>query len=276
MPCLESVYIAYDDDCATEVSWLCLLAAYFWGTGKKALPFTGLRPSFPSICPSVGAVAADGTMAAATATATAVVVSPAMCDAALEAGYFSGYAALPFLSSQRLASNNLQRLAALQSPHVLSWHSMVRRRRAQRRYSCGLGNANRGHGSIKERRKRMLGRARAPWKCCTTTTHGTGHTGKRLKLYRIRALLPQAHWGCRRAGGTAGTTVSPGARRAHRGCCYCLLVLHWCTRQAGTSWACCLVTDFDGLCSNHESSTVSVVSAEFLRSGSRVLKAQQR
>ena len=101
--------------------------------------------------------------AAATATAaTAVVVSPAMCDAALEAGYFSGYAALPFLSSQRLASNNLQRLAALRSPHVLSWHSMVRRRRAQRRYSCGLGNANRGHGSIKERRKRMLGRARAP------------------------------------------------------------------------------------------------------------------
>ena len=61
-------------------------------------------------------------------TATAVVVSPAVCDAALEAGYFSGYAALPFLSSQRLASNNLQRLAALQSPHVLSWHSMVRRR----------------------------------------------------------------------------------------------------------------------------------------------------
>ena len=103
-------------------------------------------------------------MAAAAATATAVVVSPAMCDAALEAGYFSGYAALPFLSSQRLASNNLQRLAALQSPHVLSWHSMVRRRtpRAQRRHSCGLGNANRGHGSIKERRKRMLGRARAP------------------------------------------------------------------------------------------------------------------
>ena len=47
----------------------------------------------------------------------AVVVSPAMCDAAaLEAGYFSGYAALPFLSSQRLASNNLQRLAALHSP----------------------------------------------------------------------------------------------------------------------------------------------------------------
>ena len=39
---------------------------------------------------------------------------------------------------------------------------------------------------------------------------------------------------------------------------------------------CCLVTDFDGLCSDHESSTVSVVSAEFLRSGSRVLKAQQR
>ena len=64
----------------------------------------------------------------AAAAATAVVVSPAMCDAALEAGYFSGYAALPFLSSQRLASNNLQRLAALQSPHVLSWHSMVRRR----------------------------------------------------------------------------------------------------------------------------------------------------
>ena len=56
----------------------------------------------------------------AAAAATAVVVSPAMCDAALEAGYFSGYAALPFLSSQRLASNNLQRLAALQSPHVLS------------------------------------------------------------------------------------------------------------------------------------------------------------
>ena len=101
---------------------------------------------------------------AAAAAATAVVVSPAMCDAALEAGYFSGYAALPFLSSQRLASNNLQRLAALQSPHVLSWHSMVSRRtpRAQRRHSCGLGNANRGHGSIKERRKRMLGRARAP------------------------------------------------------------------------------------------------------------------
>ena len=49
-------------------------------------------------------------------TATAVVVSPAVCDAALEAGYFSGYAALPFLSSQRLASNNLQRLAALQEP----------------------------------------------------------------------------------------------------------------------------------------------------------------
>ena len=63
----------------------------------------------------------------------AVVVSPAMCDAAaLEAGYFSGYAALPFLSSQRLASNNLQRLAALQSPHVLSWHSMVCRRSAPR------------------------------------------------------------------------------------------------------------------------------------------------
>ena len=33
----------------------------------------------------------------AAAAATAVVVSPAMCDAALEAGYFSGYAALPFL-----------------------------------------------------------------------------------------------------------------------------------------------------------------------------------
>jgi hypothetical protein len=64
----------------------------------------------------------------AAAPAAAVVVSPAMCDVALEAGYFSGYAALPFLSSQRLASNNLQRLAALQSPHVLSWHSMVRRR----------------------------------------------------------------------------------------------------------------------------------------------------
>lgn len=62
------------------------------------------------------------------AAAAVVVVSPAMCDAALEAGYFSGYAALPFLSSRRLASNNLQRLAALQSPHVLSWHSMVRRR----------------------------------------------------------------------------------------------------------------------------------------------------
>ncbi len=62
------------------------------------------------------------------AAAAVVVLSPAICDAAHEAGYFSGYAALPFLSSQRLASNNLQRLAALQSPHVLSWHSMVRRR----------------------------------------------------------------------------------------------------------------------------------------------------
>ena len=136
------------------------------------------------------------------AAAPAVVVSsPAMCDAAaLEAGYFSGYAALPFLSSQRLASNNLQRLAALQSPHVLSWHSMVRRRSAprraqRRRHSCGLGNANRGHGSIKERRKRMLGRARARLEnaALPPRTALAILPSKRLMLYRIRALLPQAH-----------------------------------------------------------------------------------
>ena len=120
-----------------------------------------------------------------------VVVSPAMCDAALEAGYFSGYAALPFLGSQRLASNNLQRLAALQSPHVLSWHSMVRRRTPR---AAALMRP----GQCKPRPWLDQGEKEAHARACARLKmlhyyHGTGHTGKRLMLYRIRALLPQAH-----------------------------------------------------------------------------------
>ena len=128
----------------------------------------------------------------------AVVVSPAMCDAAaLEAGYFSGYAALPFLSSQRLASNNLQRLAALQSPHVLSWHSMVRRRTTPRAAASALMRP----GQCKPRpwldqgEKEAHARVRARALKMLHCYHGTLAIlpSKRLMLYRIRALLPQAH-----------------------------------------------------------------------------------
>ena len=125
------------------------------------------------------------------AAATALVVSPAMCDAALEAGYFSGYAALPFLSSQRLASNNLQRLAALQSPHVLSWHSMVRRRTAARAAAALMRP-----GQCKPRPWLDQGEKEAHARACARALKMLHHyhgTGKRLMLYRIRALLPQAH-----------------------------------------------------------------------------------
>ena len=193
-------------------SKLALLVGCFWGTGKKALPFTGLRPSFPSIRPSVGAVAADGTMAAA----AVVVVSPAMCDAALEAGYFSGYAALPFLSSQRLASNNLQRLAALQSPHVLSWHSMVRRRTPRVAALMRPGQCkprpwlDQGE---KEAHARACARA---WKCCTTTTALAILASGSCYIEYARSCLKRIEAA---DASTAGTTVSPGARRACRGCC---------------------------------------------------------
>ena len=113
------------------------------------------------------------------------------------------------------------------------------------------------------------------------TTHGTGHTAKqaahaisntrapassalRLPLLAPLALLALLFLPARAARAEAATAAAGPA------------MLYQPGRQAQAEH-CCLVTDFDGLCSDHESSsTVSVVSAEFLRSGSRVLKAQQR
>ena len=80
-------------------------------------------------------------------------------------------------------------------PGIAWFAGAVRRAQRRRRHSCGLGNANRGHGSIKERRKRMLGRARARLEnaALPPRTALAILPSKRLMLYRIRALLPQAH-----------------------------------------------------------------------------------
>ena len=123
----------------------------------------------------------------------------------------------------------------------------------------------------------MLGRARARLENAALLSRHTGHTAKQaahaisntrapassaLRLPLLLAPLALLYLPARAARAEAAAT-GPA-------------MLYQPGRQAQAEH-CCLVTDFDGLCSDHESSsTVSVVSAEFLRSGSRVLKAQQR
>jgi hypothetical protein len=157
VPCLESVYIAYDDDCATEVSWLCLLAAS--EDGKESLTFhwaSSVLPFHPSIrwCSSSGWHHGGG------------CGSSFAGDAAREAGYFSvtsvgmqRYRSSAHSAWPQTTSNVWQPCRAPTCCPGIAWFTGGRR---AQRHSCGLGNANRGHGSIKERRKRMLGRARAP------------------------------------------------------------------------------------------------------------------
>ena len=133
--------IAYDD-CATEVSWLCLLAA---SGGKKALPFTGLRPPVcPSVLPSI---------------------RPSIGVALRGQAPLVGCAALPFLSVRPQTTSKVwQPCRAPTCCPGLAWFVLRHRCRTHSsaiQQPC-LGNANRGHGSIKERRKRMLAHASGP------------------------------------------------------------------------------------------------------------------
>ena len=118
----------------------------------------------------------------------------------------------------------------------IEWFAGVCRRRA-RRHSCSLGNANRGHGSIKERRKRMLGRARAPENAALLPRHWPYWQAAQCYIEYARSCLKRIE-----AAAAAGTTVSPGARRARRGCCCCWSCHAVPGRQAQAEHAASLLT----------------------------------
>ena len=125
-------------------------------------------------------------------------------------------------------------------PGIAWFAGAVRRAQRRRRHSCGLGNANRGHGSIKERRKRMLGRARARLENAALLYHARHwpycQASGSCYIEYARSCLKRIEAAAAGTAGTAGTTVSPGARRARRGCYCCCWSCHAVpARQAGTS-----------------------------------------